>query len=311
MEIPVTDHLETIVAEYLRRLDHSAASLPYDRRVELVEEIREHIEAARAAGAVTGEASLRDLLDRLGDPEDIATAAREDDEGGYPGYSPGPPPPPGFGGTYQAPMHYRTPGIGLEVAAIGLMTIGSVVPFFGWLVGTILLWTSRRLRLGEKLLMTLVVPGGPLLLIPLAVLVGGRVCTTSATSDSAGTSVQDQTTTCSGFAFPVWLGIPLLIVVLVGPFVIGGLLLKRAAERARLEPPIPVVAPIRGASPWGPLEVAAVLLLSVGGFVIPFAPIAGLVCAWLSNAWTTAEKWVATAIAVGLWVAVAAALLTY
>ena len=46
--------------------------------------------------------------------------------------------------------------------------------------------------------------------------------------------------------------------------------------------------------------------------MIPIAgPVAGLVCTWLSQAWTTAEKWVATAIAVGLWVLVAAALLTY
>lgn len=51
-------------------------------------------------------------------------------------------------------------------------------------------------------------------------------------------------------------------------------------------------------SPWGPLEVATVLLLTVGGFVLPLVgPVAGLVCAWVSVRWTRREKVVATVLA--------------
>ena len=67
-----------------------------------------------------------------------------------------------------------------------------------------------------------------------------------------------------------------------------------------MEPPVPVFAPAGASGPsrWGGLEIAAVLLLSVGGFLLPFVgPIAGLVCAWISTAWTSTEKWVATTIA--------------
>lgn len=48
---------------------------------------------------------------------------------------------------------------------------------------------------------------------------------------------------------------------------------------------------------WDGLKIAAVLLLSVGGFLIPIgAPAARLVCAWISTSWTTREKWIATVI---------------
>lgn len=59
-----------------------------------------------------------------------------------------------------------------------------------------------------------------------------------------------------------------------------------------------VVMPTRSA--WGPLEIIAVILLIAGSFLIPvIGPLAGLVCAWLSPAWTRGEKWVATALASG------------
>lgn len=47
--------------------------------------------------------------------------------------------------------------------------------------------------------------------------------------------------------------------------------------------------------PWGPLEIAAVLLMTVGYFVLlGLGPVVGLVCAWLSPRWSRREKWVAT-----------------
>ncbi len=297
METPVTDHLDALVTDYLGRLDAAATALPYDRRVELVGEIGEHIAQARTSGGISGEAGLRDLLDRLGDPDEIVAAARDDDESGQ-GQPPPPPAPAGAAPPwgYQPPVS-RPPGIGLEIAAIGLMTVGSLIPFVGWMAGTIMLWFSHRLRIVEKLLMTLVFPGGPAVFFTLAVLLPSQSCSSSSTANALGDPVQGPTG-CTGFAFAPAVGIPLLIVSIIAPFVIGGLLLKKAGERAKLEPPVAVFGPLPGAAArWGGLEIASVLLLSVGSFVLPFVgPICGLVCAWISPAWTDREKWIASAI---------------
>jgi len=279
---------DTLVQDYLERLRQAADRLPPERSAELVAEIREHIDAAVAAGEAGTEAELRDLLDRLGDPEEIVAAAADDEPA---------PPPAG---------RYRRPGIGLEITAVALMTLGSLILVVGWAVGAILLWTSRRWTTREKLLGTLVVPGGPFLIL-LSVQFGGRVCTSEQTfTDSAGgtTTIAEQ---CSGFAFPPYLGIPLFFAWLVLPFLVGGLLLGRARRRADAEPPVLVT----GTSPWGGVEIAAVLLLALGGLLLPVVAavavggfavplvgaVAGLVCVWVSTAWRAAEKGVATAIA--------------
>ena len=145
---PTTDHLDAVVSDYLDRLDRAASSLPPERRAELVGEIAEHIAQARTASSAQGEAGLRDLLDRIGDPADIVAAARDDDE-------------PDRG---RQPT-YRPPRIWVEATAIGLMTVGSFIPFLGWTAGAVLLWFSHRLRIVEKVLMTLVLPGGPALFV--------------------------------------------------------------------------------------------------------------------------------------------------
>ena len=88
-----------------------------------------------------------------------------------------------------------------------MLTVGSFLLGIGWLIGVVLLWSSRRWRVGEKLLMTLVVPGGPGLLPVIGVFVPAQVCT----------SIDGGPETCSGFAFPVAVGIPLFIVSLIGP----------------------------------------------------------------------------------------------
>ena len=62
-------------------------------------------------------------------------------------------------------------------------------------------------------------------------------------------------------------------------------------------PEVTVQAPRRL---WGPLEIIAVILLIVGPFIVPVVgPLAGLVCAWISPAWTRGEKWAATILASG------------
>ena len=286
MERAVVDPL---VEDYLRRLDAAAYPLGDDRRGELMAGIREHIEAAIASGEVHDEASTRVLLDRLGDPAEIVAAARDEDGGADTSY-----PQPGV-----APVAYRRPGIGLEITAALFLTVGSVLFVVGWLVGVVLAWSSRRWTVGEKLLATLVFPGGPAFAIFLAGTVTGTVsCSSSSETDglggpAIGTPVESCTT--SGLVLPAWIGVPLFAAWVVLPVIVAGVLLMRARRRADAEPPVAIVP--AQATRWGGLEIAAVLLLSVGSFVVPvIAPAAGLLCAWLSDQWTRREKWIATGI---------------
>ena len=65
---------DPLVDDYLRRLEAAAAALPRERRAELVGEIEEHVEAALDE-AGDDEAAVRNVLERLGSPEEIAAAA--------------------------------------------------------------------------------------------------------------------------------------------------------------------------------------------------------------------------------------------
>jgi hypothetical protein len=128
---------DQLVAAYLKRLDAELAGAPRTRRREVVEEISEHIDEARAGLATQGEAEIRNLLDRLGDPAEIAAEAR---------------------GRPDAP---RRRVAWKEIVALIMLPIGGVIlPFVGWIVGVVLLWLSDRWTTGDKLIGTLLVPGG-------------------------------------------------------------------------------------------------------------------------------------------------------
>ena len=90
------------------------------------------------------------------------------------------------------------------------------------------------------------------------------------------------------------MGIPLFIVSLIGPFVVGGVLLHRAIARARGR-----TRPSRCGPGWGGREIAAVLMLGVGAVFLPvLAPAVGLALAWTSARWSRRDKIVATCVAV-------------
>jgi hypothetical protein len=285
METPVTD---PIVTDYLHRLYAAGAGLPEDRRTELVDEIADHIEQSRAAGSTSDEAGLRTLLDRLGDPQVIVAAAREDDNGQYQG--------PQFGPTQFGPgFMLRRPSTATEGWAFALMTVGSILPVLGWLIGAVLMWTSRRWRVGEKIIGTLIFPGGPfaVLWVSLLFLGGSTSCTTI--SSAGGTS--HSTCTSSGYRLPTAIGLPLLLLGIIAPIIVCSWLYVIARRRAAEEPAI--AGPFSASTNrWSTLEITAILLLTVGAFVLPvIGPIVGLIFVWASRNWTRGDKWVATVLA--------------
>jgi uncharacterized membrane protein len=114
----MTTEVDALILRYLQDLEAELRDLPANRRQELLEEVGEHIAAARAALDPETEAAVRTVLERLDDPADIAAEARERF-----GAQPPPAPP-------------ATPW--LEVAALVLL----VIPFVGWVVGVV--WCGSR-----------------------------------------------------------------------------------------------------------------------------------------------------------------------
>jgi hypothetical protein len=135
---------DRLVADYLNRLAAAAASLPADRRAELFEEISLHIAEARAVQAAAG-AGVADVLERLGRPEDIVGAAAEDTEPDA---------------TTSAPVPRAPRRRALDTGTVVLLLIGGVLIGLGWIAGVVMLWASPRWRTSDKLLGTLVWPGG-------------------------------------------------------------------------------------------------------------------------------------------------------
>ena len=138
---------DKLVEDYLKRLNAELRGLPRARRRELVEEISAHIAEARVDLEIEDEANIRTLLDRLGEPAEIAAEATER-------FGPRP----------------STAGW-KEVGALVLLPIGGVIlPVLGWFIGIVLLWISDAWSTRDKLVGTLLFPGGLLLPVALGVL---------------------------------------------------------------------------------------------------------------------------------------------
>ena len=237
--------LPPLAEQYLGALDAQAAVLPPERRHELVAEIRAHLVDALGSGSGSGsggesrsEASVCDVLDRLGDPATIVRA-----EVGDP-LVPQPPSRSGWG-SRAATFARRIPR--RERAALLMLTLGSGVLVVGWLVGAVLLWTSRRWTWREKLLATLVVPLGPAPVVggtaiglgithplwfaaPLGIpALGSSSCVTR--MDSAG-AVLSQVCTSDGPA--AWILPAVVWAWALAPIVVAAVLARRAADRDRL-----------------------------------------------------------------------------
>jgi hypothetical protein len=122
---------DKLVDDYLRRLEAAAAHLQRSRRAELVTEIREHIEAALRQEDAANEVAVRNVLERLGPPEEIVAAAEPPVE------------------------RAKRPGA-LELGTL----LALLVPVIGWVVGMVLVFASDAWSRRDKLI------GLALLLLP-------------------------------------------------------------------------------------------------------------------------------------------------
>ena len=163
-------HASDIINGYLSRLEAETADIPRTERRELIDGVREHIAAARDQMPEETDAALLNLLDRLGDPAELAREERDRLE-------------------LRAPYPSRIRL--LEVAALVL------TPLI-WPIGVILLWTSNAWNVRDKLIGTLILPGGLFtsLFVFFTVALGG-VQSCRAVQVPIGHQIH-QTTTCTG-----------------------------------------------------------------------------------------------------------------
>jgi hypothetical protein len=191
----MTTDADRLVEEYLKQLRRELAGVPRGRRRELLDEITAHIVEARADLAAEGEAEIRNLLDRLGDPAEIA--AEEQERSGVSSRRAGP----------------------VEIFALIGLLVGGFLFVIGWFVGLVLLWASEVWTTREKILGTVLVPGG---LLPAFLILSGAV---GAYEESCVSTVDPATgatleTGCTGgpstLAQALW--IAFFVVSIVGPF---------------------------------------------------------------------------------------------
>jgi len=139
-------HADQIISGYLARLERALADLPPARRAELLDDVRTHIAEARRGLADETDADPLNILDKLGDPADIAADARD-----RLGAQPAPP---------AAPL-----GV-LEIAAIVTLVLV-------WPAGIALVWLSSAWTQRDKLIATVAMPGA-VLTLAILLAVGGQ-----------------------------------------------------------------------------------------------------------------------------------------
>ncbi|MGI8517200.1 MAG: DUF1700 domain-containing protein [Acidimicrobiia bacterium] len=128
---------DRLVESYLKALEVELKGLPGNRRLEILEEVREHIAEARAG--LNSETEIRTMLERLGSPEEIASEAKQR-----------------FGVIEKA----GTPI--LEILTFVLL----LIPIAGWVTSAVLVWLSSRWTGSEKTIGTI----GALAFIPIGMI---------------------------------------------------------------------------------------------------------------------------------------------
>jgi hypothetical protein len=171
---------DKLVRRYLAQLDAALRGVDASRREEILAEVRGHIEEGRTELNPDDVASVRTLLDRVGDPAAIAAEA-------------GAPPPGSRRWDAWAPW---------------LIIFGPVASGLGWIAGMLILWTSPTWSRRDQIIATFVPLAG------LVALFFGLVTTLRAAAGCPGhvTALHASAgCTTSGFTLP--LGVAIMLVV--------------------------------------------------------------------------------------------------
>jgi hypothetical protein len=143
-----TTRSDQLIEQYLERLAGAAGAMPPAERDDLVSDIREHITVALDEEEHVDEAAVRNLLVRLGSPEDVVEAAT--------------------GGTTRPaapPLPTPPSGGGVEAAALLTLVLSPLVPLFGWIVGAVLASASRTWSRREKLVALAGIPAAAVAIV--------------------------------------------------------------------------------------------------------------------------------------------------
>ena len=166
---------DKLVRRYLAQLDAALRGVDASRREEILAEVHGHIEQGRTGLDPGDTASVRTLLDKVGDPAAIAAEA-------------GAPPPGSRRWDAWAPW---------------LIIFGPVASGLGWVAGMLILWTSPTWSRRDQLIATFV---------PLAGLVALFLGLVAALRAAAGCSGHVSAgCTTKGFTLP--LGVAILLAV--------------------------------------------------------------------------------------------------
>ena len=171
---------DKLVRRYMAHLDAALRGVEASRRQEILAEVHGHIQEGRTGLDPDDAASVRTLLDRVGDPAAIAAEA-------------GAPPPGSRRWDAWAPW---------------LIIFGPVASGLGWIAGMLILWTSPTWNQRDKLIATFVPPAG------LVALFFGLVATLRAAAGCSGHVLALHASagcTTRGVTLP--LGVAILLVV--------------------------------------------------------------------------------------------------
>ena len=159
-------HADQMIDGYLARIRDAAGDLRAAARKELLDDMRGHIAEARALEPEETDATILNILDRLGEPGVVVADARE-----RLGIGPASPCRPGL----------------LEIAGLAFLV-------FFWPVGMVLVWISTAWSVRDKLIGTLVPLAGFIALL-VGVAAPGHTGSCGQIIDEAGQVVRN---TCSG-----------------------------------------------------------------------------------------------------------------
>lgn len=169
---------DRLVRQYLSRVRRVLSRLPRSQRRQLLEDVTEHIREARARLAPDDVEGVQELLARMGDPEALMGEAGVTLDGGF---------------EYERWVPW-------------LLLLGGLLAGLGWILGVVGLWLSPRWRWSDKVLGTLVLPGGLAGLFILGALPGRT--TVCSNAGPVGTPLHCSST---GYSLPWPLGLAVLV----------------------------------------------------------------------------------------------------